>query len=198
MDGRTELQVRTANRIGQSLQEREAPTEKFETLTFDDGYEGVYQNAFPILQKYHSPATIFVIGERLTNRGKITSFSFLSVSQLREMMQFGIEVGSHSLSHRDLVLLDDRNLEIEIRDSKKMIEDTLGQSIQHFCYPLGNFNHHVAETVKTIGYASACSTIMGQWNTKDELFQLKRIATGYQQTVMQFIYRLEILSWVNR
>lgn len=34
-------------------------------LTFDDGYRGVYQNAFPVLREYGLPATVFLVTERI-------------------------------------------------------------------------------------------------------------------------------------
>ncbi len=49
------------------LREVESPTSSAPTVavTFDDGYRGVFEHAFPILCKYEIPATIFAIAESI-------------------------------------------------------------------------------------------------------------------------------------
>lgn len=64
-------------------------------LTFDDAYRSVYDEAFPVLREKRWPFTVFVttkyIGEGFVN--------YISWQQLREIRQFGSDVGNHSLSH---------------------------------------------------------------------------------------------------
>jgi len=38
------------------------------TLTFDDGYEGVFEHAWPLLRELGLPATVFVVAERPEHR----------------------------------------------------------------------------------------------------------------------------------
>ncbi|QLA20738.1 polysaccharide deacetylase family protein [Desulfolutivibrio sulfoxidireducens] len=66
------------------------------TLTFDDGLRSVHSHAFPILQQYGIPATTGIIAARL-KRG---DDDFMSVPQVRELVQAGWEVASHGLTHR--------------------------------------------------------------------------------------------------
>jgi peptidoglycan/xylan/chitin deacetylase (PgdA/CDA1 family) len=42
-------------------------------LTFDDGYENNYTNAYPILKKYGYTATIFLISDLIDTKGYVTS-----------------------------------------------------------------------------------------------------------------------------
>ena len=171
------------------------PKEKYAVITFDDGYEGVYQNAFPILQKHHAQATIFIIADRLANRHNVTSFPFLTIPQLREMTKYGVSIGSHSFYHKDLISLSNENdLRFEICNSKNKIEDVLGKPVQHLWYPLGRFSESIMDVIKIAGYKSGSSNILGRWNTKNDVFKLKRIPIGYKQTIPQFIYRIEIIS----
>lgn len=63
-------------------------------LTFDDGYENNYTEAFPILQKYKMKATIFVVGGMIEEPGKLKRLSW---DQMKEMEQSGIiDIQSHT------------------------------------------------------------------------------------------------------
>ncbi|MFA5215010.1 poly-beta-1,6-N-acetyl-D-glucosamine N-deacetylase PgaB [Sulfuricurvum sp.] len=73
-------------------------------ITFDDGYESVYTNAYPILKKYRIPSVIALVGSWLQNEKKV-DFSghiiarnkFLSQAHIKEMVGSGlVEVASHS------------------------------------------------------------------------------------------------------
>lgn len=73
-------------------------------VTFDDGYQSVYDNAFPILKKYHIPTLIALVGRWLQATDKvdfdghpIDRSKFLSQKEIKEMVASGqVEVGSHS------------------------------------------------------------------------------------------------------
>ena len=70
------------------------------------------------------------------------------------------EVGAHTLTHSDLRFLDDEQLENEITGSKSELENLLGTSVQMFCYPGGNYNRRVLNTVAKAGFIGARSTKM--------------------------------------
>jgi len=120
---------------------------EYVAVTFDDGYLETYTNAFPILQRYGIPATVYV-PTRYIEAG--TPFDFggtravvptprpLGWPQAREMVESGlITVGSHTHSHVNLgrVPLDVARGELEL--SSRIIEDRLGIRPLHFAYPWG-------------------------------------------------------------
>lgn len=73
-------------------------------ITFDDGYQSVYEHAWPILKLFRIPAVIAVVGSWLEEKGTvdfdgkaIPRSELLSWDELREMQESGlVEVGSHS------------------------------------------------------------------------------------------------------
>jgi biofilm PGA synthesis lipoprotein PgaB len=73
-------------------------------VTFDDGYQSVYRNAWPILKMFRIPAVINVVAGWLEEQGtvdfdgrKLPRARLLSWSELRELAASGlVEVGSHS------------------------------------------------------------------------------------------------------
>jgi peptidoglycan/xylan/chitin deacetylase (PgdA/CDA1 family) len=132
-------------------------------ITFDDGYEDVYLNAFPILQKHGFTAFVFVITgfvEKYNNwdynvgrRRK----RHLSWKQIKEMFQYGFGFGSHTVNHPDLTKIDpvSGGVEYELRKSKEVLEDKLGREVIFLSYPFGRYNRFVQEEVKRLGYKKA-------------------------------------------
>jgi biofilm PGA synthesis lipoprotein PgaB len=86
--------------------------EKAVLVTFDDGYQSVYENAWPVLKLFKIPAVINVVGSWLEAKGtvdfdgkQLARSRLVSWAELREMSQSGlVEVGSHSFDlHRGVL-----------------------------------------------------------------------------------------------
>ena len=122
-------------------------------LTFDDGYQNFYKNAWPVLQEYRFPAILYVQVDFLTDLqgGPIRQagrFPPLSWAQLRELAANElITIGSHSCSHADLRALNGSALEHELKDSKSVLEEQVAQVIDSFCYPRGQWSASVERQV---------------------------------------------------
>ena len=68
-------------------------------VTFDDGYEGVYRYALPVLSRYHMPFTAFVIGSAVRPSGPVypSGLARLTVAELRAMQATGLaDIESHT------------------------------------------------------------------------------------------------------
>lgn len=128
--------------------------EKPVILTFDDGYQDFYTNAYPELRKRGMTAVSFVIADRLDG-------NYMTEQELREISDKGIEIGSHTLSHPDLTTLEGSKLDKEISQSKQKIEEIIGKVIISFCYPSGKFNEKASDSVGKAGYFFAVTTKTG-------------------------------------
>lgn len=104
-------------------------------ITFDDGYEDNYTDAFPILQQHHFVAEINII------TGMI-GYRYLTWDQIRQMAAAGIEIGSHTIHHISLADVSPQTAEKELLASKDTLEQQLSAPIQFFCYPAGEPFHH--------------------------------------------------------
>jgi peptidoglycan/xylan/chitin deacetylase (PgdA/CDA1 family) len=110
------------------------------SITFDDGWETVYTDAFPVLQKNGFHTTQYIIA------GSLNNISYMSVGQLEAMHSAGTEIGSHTMTHPDLTTLTTQDLNWELGQSKQILSQNLGP-ITDFASPLGSYN---AYTIKAI------------------------------------------------
>lgn len=134
-------------------------------ITLDDGWVGVYDHAFPVLKRLGFPFTIYLYKQYIGIGGRS-----LSLPQIREMMQHGCDIGSHSLSHQSLRAKRpdiDQWLKRELADSRTHLRDLLGVPCDTFAYPFGIFDERTLAVAKEAGYA-AMVTVNGQkvtWET---------------------------------
>lgn len=149
-------------------------------LTFDDGYDDFYYYAFPELQKRNMKATLFVITEFIGENG------YMNESQILEVKRSGIEIGSHTLSHPDLTVLNKEQVDKEIRESKKYLEEMIGTQIISFCYPSGRFISETEILVENAGYDFAVTTASGIAKFS-KAFELSRYRIGPDTDILNFL-----------
>lgn len=138
-------------------------------FTFDDGCETDFLIAAPLLKEFGFSATCYVVSSWVGRAG------FLRDSQLRELTAAGFEIGSHSQSHAFLTDLTAAQLHKEVHDSKKEIEDMLGQPVKHFSCPGGRWNASVMSEARSAGYESFALSRVGV-NQPQDRFALRRVA----------------------
>ncbi|HEU4388048.1 MAG TPA: polysaccharide deacetylase family protein [Blastocatellia bacterium] len=83
--------------------------------------------------------------------------------EVREMAKGGIEFGSHTVTHPILANVGERQLEVELLESKLKIEAEVGKDVLAFAYPVGgrSFGGRTQEIVSRCGYRFAVSYIDG-------------------------------------
>ena len=159
-------------------------------VTFDDGHRDNYYNAFPILQEYGIKATIFIITdqigkdlwysrklrkwERVFDDNGDLYFEFLTEQQIREMDKHGISFQSHTCRHPYLTELPRKKVVKEIKESKDILEQKLGKSVDFLSYPYGAYNSETKNIAKERGYHGAVTCDLGLISNKADKFALKR------------------------
>ena len=141
-------------------------------ITFDDGYDDVLRFALPVLERFRMRATAYVI----TGRSNDWRSSFLSWFELRELDRRGIEIASHTVSHRDLRTLDDRELAHELVASRQSLERRLRRPVRSLAYPFGGHDARVVEAARRAGYLLAVTTIGGVEQDGARTLELRRLS----------------------
>ena len=99
-------------------------------ITFDDGFVSIQKNALPELKKRNIPATLFIpancLGQRppwISNAENSDGGEFImTADQLRTFKEdLLFSIGSHGLSHRNLILLADAEAKKEITESRRIL-----------------------------------------------------------------------------
>lgn len=132
-------------------------------LTFDDGYDNFYTNAYPELKKRGMVAVSYII----TN--KINTGMYMTADQIKEISQNGIEIGAHTKSHPDLTTISLAKAQDEIDGSKTTLESIVGKPVISFCYPSGKLNSTIEKLVSDAGYKFATTTVNKISDFKDPL-----------------------------
>jgi len=82
----------------------------------------------------------------------------VSWAQLKEMEEFAVEVGSHTVTHPILTTVEGDELHRELNESRRRLETALGHPVTLFCYPNGSYNERVRQAVADAGYQCAVTT----------------------------------------
>ena len=139
-------------------------------FTFDDGCATDLHVAAPLLREKNFNATFYVTVNHLGRPG------YLTQPELRELSDLGFEIGSHSMSHRLLNDLSGEEIEIELVDSRKRLEEILGKPVVHFSCPGGRVNQLITEVAADAGYKTLATSHIGMNFADSDHFALKRIA----------------------
>lgn len=152
------------------------------SVTFDDGYAHVIENALAVLQQQKVSAIQFIVAGKLGGRndwdiakGDVAE-ALMNETQIREWLAAGQSIGSHSLTHPNLRKIPRAQAREEIGASRKRLEDLFDVPVRHFCYPYGSYDTAVRDLVEEAGYRTASTVKHGCNAAGADVFQLRRIA----------------------
>ncbi len=120
------------------------------TTSWDDGHPLDIKLA-NILYKFGIKGTFYI---PQSNEKK----QIMNKNNIKTLISLGMEVGAHTLSHPDLTKLNQNVLRKEIVESKKYLEQIIGESVNAFCYPKGLYNQRVKQEVIKAGFLVARTT----------------------------------------
>lgn len=236
-------------------------------ITFDDGYRDLYTHAFPILQKYEVPATIFLVVDSV-EKGEVPWYDrifaafrvapgdeldlvldrpyrfrlasptdrrraawelvrylrklpnqrrreycaalekqvrplesdlrdrMLNWEEIRIMQRAGISFGSHTLTHPVVSRLEPSEMEMELAESKRILEDRLDCRVEDFAYPFGteaDCAPQGPDVLMRLGYRSAVTTVCGVNTPTTNPYRLRRIQIGADPSIASLAFELNRL-----
>ncbi|MDI3287937.1 polysaccharide deacetylase family protein [Polyangium sp. 15x6] len=125
-------------------------------LTFDDGHASGHRHALPRLLQRGLRAAFFVTSDFIGKRP-----GFCGWSEVREMADLGMSIGSHGQTHRFLDDLPEGEARTELHDSKATIEDHVGRAVEQISFPGGRFRALDVEAGILLGYRVFHSSRVG-------------------------------------
>ena len=182
------------------------PEANHAVISFDDGYRDFYACAFPILQKYNWPATVFLPTSYIgTGKKHLKGKEHLNWRDVNELAQNGVCFGSHSVTHPIMSSLKEDELEYELRVSKEVIEDKTGKKAENFSYPFRfpeedrKFTAKLVELLQKIGYRSGVSTRIGTTSKGDDKYSRMRLPVNSDDDILFFKAKLEgAYDWMHK
>lgn len=151
-------------------------------ITFDDGYLDFYSEAFPVLNRFGFSAIMFLpTGFIADHAMEFKGRNCLTWSNVRELQKYGIEFGSHTVTHPQLRTLARADIEKELTDSKKTIEDKTGCGTESFAYPFAfpqvdtEFKRLLRESLEKAEYRNGVCTIVGRASVSSNPLFLERL-----------------------
>jgi len=154
-------------------------------ITFDDGFKGVFDNAFPVLREFGFPATVFAVTDFVGRQmgwervDGIPAYHLCSWAELRAMDSDCIDVQSHGGTHSFLSELDEDVIASEVKRSIEAIERHLDKKVEFFAYPYGDYNNKVIKVLKECGIVGAVASTFGKIRKTQDPYSLKRLGTEW-------------------
>jgi peptidoglycan/xylan/chitin deacetylase (PgdA/CDA1 family) len=138
-------------------------------LTFDDGYEDFYTNAYPILSRYQLKATMFVPTGLMDNPG------YLTWNMINSMAQSGnIYFANHTWSHKS-IKTDANTAQKEVVTAQEQLQSHGLNPDNIFAYPYGETNSVAESVLKSVGMKLAFTTHNGNVLCKRQNLDLPRV-----------------------
>lgn len=187
-------------------------------LTFDDGYETFYEQAFPILKEYDYPAVNFVIVSGIDDPAR-QGRPKMTWEQMREMQEFGMSFYSHTYDLHHYGVINEEGEEKPVTTRKLYIEaenrteteeeytervkndlslaenrlrEELGNTRGIIAFPYGAYNDEVLDIIHSLGI-EASFTIKEGLNSKEDKNSY-RINGEFGETAEEFIEKLKELN----
>ncbi len=159
--------------------EEELPP-KAVVLSFDDGHRSNYELALPMLAERGMKAVFFVTA------GRVGTYDSLSWDNLRAMLEAGMEIGSHTLTHPCPSELHRDELRWELAESKRVLEEGLGTRVDFVASPTGYDSRHFGALAREVGYRAALQGAIGRNRRTSDLFALRRFVLKRSHTFEEF------------
>lgn len=138
-----------------ALQAREQVPDKTVAITFDDGYISIYDTAFPMLQEYGFPFTVFIN----TQPHNDVQAGYMNWEQIREMSEAGVSIANHMQTHPHMVdalpgeeqAARTARLRAEFLRAQEDIKAQTGQDHKFMAYPYGEYDLSSKSMMQDLG-----------------------------------------------
>lgn len=150
------LSLQAYRRALDAIQEVTSHTGQSVSITFDDGNLSDLTLALPELLKRDMQAAFFVCS------GRIGLDHYLDGPALQELLQSGMEIGSHGVDHVNLRHTSQADLAREAGTSRKVLEDVCQRTVDTFAIPFGSYDRRVLGALRREKYRTVFTSDGGR------------------------------------
>ena len=181
------------------LYSEESKTKSF-IITFDDGYEDVFINALPILKRYNFSSICFFVTDYIgkyniweDGRKNFTKLKLMDIEKVKIWHKTNMLVGSHTLSHKNLKNLNQKEKLAQIIGPKIFFYKNMFINIDTFSYPFGLFDEDSIDIVKE-NYKYAVTTKRSRFVTnKFDKSEIPRIPINKTDNMFKFFLKIKTI-----
>lgn len=118
-------------------------------ITLDDGSQGQYTRALPVLRRHRFTATFFPMTVVLGKQGWMTR------GQVRALDRAGMTIGAHTWDHQAVPEYEGDDWRVQLEQPKAELERLLGHPVRVFAYPFGLWSTSAFAHLRAAGYTAA-------------------------------------------
>ncbi len=170
------------------------------SVTFDDAYQNVVDNALPELAKRGIPATLFIVSDALGGSPNWEDYSFnsdpamhdpiLTEDQLRKLPPDLVQVGSHTRTHPLLTRISEQEARSELAESRSRLRQIIGRDVKLFSFPYGAYNKELVSWCRDAGYDKVFTTLPRTTSSDTDKFIVGRVAVYPHDVPLEFSLKL--------
>ena len=151
--------------------------EKSILITFDNGYSGIFNYAFPEMTKRGMKATLSINTDYI---GVFTTvYAHITERQIKQLVDTGLfSIASNTASFPRLTQITHEERQRELTNSKKLLEDLTGKKVVALAYPYSDYDEKVIDDVENAGYEVAFAVENKGLFNHDARYSIPRIVTG--------------------
>ncbi|MFE0422385.1 polysaccharide deacetylase family protein [Streptomyces sp. NPDC058953] len=154
-------------------------------ITIDDGFADLPGPTAEALAERSLPSTAYLTTGAITPGGRslLPPAPMMTLSQVPLLEQYGMEIGTHTVTHPQLDTLRGGDLERELREPREVLEDVLGHEVTHLAYPHGYSSRGVRRAALRAGYTSAVAVRHALSSETDDAYRIARLIIRRTHTV---------------
>jgi peptidoglycan/xylan/chitin deacetylase (PgdA/CDA1 family) len=162
-------------------------TEPAFLISFDDGYRDLLITKEYFKMNNIKPVIFLLADGEHANRAELdTKRPFLTKENIFELKNAGWNIGSHTLTHPDMLALKGTEIDKEVLASRTALEQQIGLPVPYFAYPKGEYSPEVLGAIRKAGYTLAFSMNEGLVAKGSNPLTVPRIGVDRTHTFGEF------------
>lgn len=151
---------------------------------FDDGLNGVYDYAYPIMSAKGMSGITYINSDRVD----ASNPTVCTLAELQEMYADGWDIGNHTDNHVNLDILTYAQTVESVKDCQDwLIQNGFYKSARHFCVPEGKDTEYLQQAFKDVGMLTSTNSIHDSFTPNMNLFKIPEYPVYNTTTPAQVI-----------